>query len=628
MSATENTHETNVPIRSNVTVSPFRSAESFETYCNKVQSKLSEHAQKRIDFVQTAFDRLTRLLQAAKDVEDTSLYNEIWHHRVTAKELLDSLKQNSTPGAPPIVPPVPSLQVQSPMVEANAFAPAYLPKDIAETPLVAKVSPPIVPNSPPSYAQTQQINPPQSYPPTSQNGYDQGYGNGNYSGNTDTTPRIPRRLRPLTDIEGDAIRLREEVRKFAESRPLTTRLGDLSVPNCLMIRAYTCRQRRLEDEAGDTEVAEVTELMEDIVDLLDSADDQEYTIALDDEIDPQPTAYQWGELAERYEEMAQAQEAFEWWNRHRAVLTVGDVQPLAEAVAAVQQRFNRLLFRIGARDPFQQRLFDELRTWAKEQQCYLHSLRPKVPMNELAERAASLVPTWEVARLVVDGENFRQTVVENIITLTSQPDFGAQEHDGHRLREAVWDCKQQKIPASDRRLREALLPWAVFLEGDDRFKDILREINIEWEKRQDMGKPEPAAETANLDVTNPSLWLELKAVKEATKGKRCLILGGTSREANRRKMEDALELSELVWPCSKPGDALSKFDSEIRHSDIVAVFTRFSRKEWMTVQETCERDGKLFVNLPSGYGLSQILKQFSLRLAPEKTEMETASTQS
>ncbi len=144
------------------------------------------------------------------------------------------------------------------------------------------------------------------------------------------------------------------------------------------------------EECGDSEVAEVTELSEDIIDLLDGANDQEYTVALDDELDPRPTAYQWGELAERYMEMARAQEGFEWWQRNRNLLAVSDVQPLAEAVAAVQQRFNRLLFRIGARDPFQQQLFDDLRTWAREDQCYLYSLRPKVPMAELMEKAATL----------------------------------------------------------------------------------------------------------------------------------------------------------------------------------------------------------------------------------------------
>ena len=86
--------------------------------------------------------------------------------------------------------------------------------------------------------------------------------------------------------------------------------------------------------------------------------------------------------------------------------------------------------------------------------------------------------------------------------------------------------------------------------------------------------------------------MELEAVRQITQGKRCLLLGGTCREENRRKIEEALQLSELVWPSTKPSDPLSKFDTEIRHADIVALLTRFSRKEWKNAQDICAREGK------------------------------------
>ena len=215
------------------TVSPFRSAESFYSYCIKVQSKLSEHAQKRIDFVQTAFDRLTRLLQAAKDVEDTGLYNEIWHHRVTAKELLDSLKINARSDAPSNANLRPSLLPQEiALGNGHGIQGASSPNESHATVLSGNHPSSI---QPPNLMSV----PPQPYTPFSQsnqvgNGYDAGYGNGNYGGAMDSGPRIPRRLRPLTDIEADAVSLREEVRKFAESHPLSTRLGDLSIPNCFI----------------------------------------------------------------------------------------------------------------------------------------------------------------------------------------------------------------------------------------------------------------------------------------------------------------------------------------------------------------------------------------------------------
>lgn len=596
-------------------VAPFRSAEAFDSYCCKIQQRLAEHAALRSQFLQTAYDRLTRLMQAARDVEDTALYQELGQHRIAARELLDALGRASqlTPApsvsAPaaslaPSTIPTPPVPGPSKPLPIHSLQGRYTPAPSDDSPTIA----PRLHASPASSAiSSLRSAPAGEQEPTF------------VSMPVENVPRIPRRpLRPLADIEADAMYLRGELKDCMATRPLQNRQGDLNIPNCLLLRSLACRQRRLEEEAGDTEVAEVTELRNDIVDLLDAANDQEYTVALDDDIDPRPTAYQWGEMAERYEEMARAQEAFDWWQRHRGLLSVSDIQPMAEAIASVQQRFNRILFRVGARDPFQQALFDELRVWAREAQCYLQSLRPKVPTAELIERASALEPSWDNCRAVVEEEDRRNQTVENVIALVSEPDFGAEgERDEERLRNAVWECRQFRIAASDRRLRDALLPWAAFLENDDRFRDVLREINLEWERRQDLGKPEEATEED--DQAPDSMLAELEAVKEITRGKRCLLLGGTCREENRRKIEDALELSELVWPSTKPSDPLSKYDTDIRHSDIVALLTRFSRKEWKNAQDICARDGKKFVHLTSGYGVSQVVRHFYTQLCPEAT---------
>src|SRR5258706_189301 len=83
--------------------SPLRSAETFEAYCSRIQQRLAEHAALRVHFLQSAYDRLTRLLQTARAVEDTALYNELWQHRVAARELLEALQKlspNSDVAAP------------------------------------------------------------------------------------------------------------------------------------------------------------------------------------------------------------------------------------------------------------------------------------------------------------------------------------------------------------------------------------------------------------------------------------------------------------------------------------------------------------------------------------------------
>jgi hypothetical protein len=574
-----------------VAASPLRSQEAFDAYCVQIQTRLAEYAAQRIHFLQGAHERLTRLLYTARAVEDTALYNELWQHRVVVRELLEALNQlpktSSAVAAAPSWPTVAPPSKPVPMTPTNGHFNREEPRN----------APPIAAN--PIVARQQMQSEPQPAP---------------------DMPRMPRHpVRPLLEIEADAIRLRDEVRDWNQRRPLMRENGDLNIPNALRLRAVACRQRRLEEEAGDTEVAEVTELGRDISCLMEKANDKEYTVAFDYELDPRPTAYQWNELAERYEETARAQEAFEWWLAHRNIITVVDVQPLAESVAAIQQRFNRLLFRIGARDPFQQQLFDDLRAWAREAQCYLFSLRPKVPIAELVEKASALEGAWEHAKAPIAAAARRQQTVDDVIAMVAAPSFGENpQEDERRLQEALTRCRELNVPASDRRIRDALLPWGAFLEADERAKETLREINLEWERRQEAGKVETMEEEAegSLEALDP----ELQAVREVTRGKRCLMLGGTCREENRRKIEEALELEELVWPSTKPSDPLSKFDTEIRHADIVALLTRFSRKEWKNAADICARDGKKFVHLTTGYGVSQVVHHFYLQIAPQAVE--------
>src|SRR5689334_20691185 len=58
--------------------SPLRSTEAFEAYCSQVQNRLAEFAAQRQEFLQAAHDRLTRMLHAARDIGDQTLYAELW----------------------------------------------------------------------------------------------------------------------------------------------------------------------------------------------------------------------------------------------------------------------------------------------------------------------------------------------------------------------------------------------------------------------------------------------------------------------------------------------------------------------------------------------------------------------
>ncbi len=602
--------------------SPLRNAEAFQSYCTDVQERLAAHAANRMYFLQNAHDKLKGLLQAARDVEDGTLSAELALHCAASRELLDSVR--TTGPTPP-----PAHYGNSPAATASFNQSNYShPEPVRQvvhapsapfssaqsqiTPtLQGRPNPTPIPIVPPvsqlsRRAETIAAAPPPSISPDV-----------DASATAAAGPRLPRRpMRPLIDIETDAVGLRQDLKDFVKRNPLTSEQGELNIPNCLRLRSIACRHRRLEEECGDSEVAEVTELSEDIMDVLDNANDQEYTVALDDEIDPRPTAYQWGELAERYIEMARAQDGFEWWQRNRNLLAVSDVQPLAEAVAAVQQRFNRLLFRIGARDPFQQQLFDDLRTWAREDQCYLYSLRPKVPMAELMEKAATLEDAWTRARAPVIDEERKQRLVDSVITLLAEPDFGEHgAHDEEVLKETLWECKSHRVPANDKRLRDAVAPWTSFIEGDERFKDLLREVVIEWETQQQEGELAAKADVASPDPPMP----DLNAVREVTGGKKIVILGGVKTETLAQRLQAALGAEELIWPDAKPTNTLADFEDDIVRADIVVLASRYSRREWRNSYDRCVREGKKYAQLASVTDPTQVVRHLIKQLCPPVT---------
>lgn len=568
-----------------VIASPFRSQEAFDAYCGQVQARLAEHALQRSQFLRAAYDRLTRLLYTARAVEDTILYNELWQHRVAVKELLDAMAQtpaSSTvwPTAAPSGKPVPlQNSAGSYLRDVNPQMEAVRLPSTAVTPVRSLAAQAVQENRP------------------------------------EPEPRLPRSpVRPLVDIEADAIKQRSELKEWSEINPLLRENGALNIPNALRLRALACRQRRLEEEGGETEIAEVTELRHDLVRLRDSAGDKEYTVTLDYDLDPRPTAFQWSELAERHEETARAQEAFEWWLANRSSLTVADVQPLAEAVAAIQQRFNRLLFRIGARDPFQQQLFDDLRAWAKEAQCYLYSLRPKVPIAELVEKASSLEAAWGQAKGPLASSAPRQNTLDALVMLVSAPDFSSNfEESAVRLRDTLQLCLEDGVTTiADRRLRDTLLPWTVLLEGDDRFQELVSELYMEWEERLESGRTDSADEES--DVALQVLGKELDGVRITSRASTCIILGGICREDNRRRIMQALQLEALAWPTLHCGDTLEVNEPEIAKAKIVVMLTRYSRKSWHQVADRCEQDGKRFIRVPNRYSPSFVVRALHANL--------------
>ncbi|MCX6382863.1 MAG: hypothetical protein NT023_25845 [Armatimonadetes bacterium] len=552
-------------------VAALQSPEAFRSYADEIQTRLQSNASQRKRFLEGVISRLNDLLGTALAVNDTALYNELWQCRQMAQQMITNL-QESLPRevAPRSEVPVPLIAQPPKLIPLDAvtnmlpYTPT--PPPIREVPYMEPVNNYVVH---PPYA-------PQEARPDS----------------TTNELRPPRRsTRPLVDIEADAIRQREQLRIYLDAHPLRNEAGELSIPHGLQLRSLICRQRKLEEEAGDVEVAEVTDLRNDLWDAMKSAGDTVYTVGQDYTLEVAPTVFQWGELVERYEEMARAFEAFIWWHEHSGDLTLMDVQPLAEAVAAIQGRFNRLLYRVSSRDQFQQQLYEDLRLWAKEAQCYLYSLRPKVPIDELSERASTLDEAWDKARQPVLLADQRLKTLEHLGNLLATSGFGEEpQRDAERLRIVLQRCKELRVPAQERRLRDPLVTWTALMETDDAFRDVLREVCGEWERRMDT---QTLISAPLLNTALTGLEAEVGKVRSLLQGKVVLMIGGVATEDIKQHLTTLLGAKEILWENHRPTATLEDFEADIRRADAVILLTQYSRKEWLEAQSLCAVDGKL-----------------------------------
>jgi hypothetical protein len=534
--------------------------EAFESYCQTIEHRLEAQAGQRVRFLQAAEDRLNNLQKTALAVQDQALYNELSQCRHSIQQMLETLQAGGAAHS----------MTGHIAAEARYVVPVpSMPPPAKPRPLEA-VSAPL----PPSFAReftNAEAFPQRSFVPTE--------------------TRLPRRpMRSLEEIEADAVRLRAMLSTWEETYPMRRENGELHIPHALQLRSVACRQRKLEEEAGDVEVAEVTDLGNDLRAIFARADDNEPTVGLETALDPAPTIYQWGELADRYNEMGRAFEAFLWWKENGNDLALADVQPLAEAISAIQGRFNRLLYRVNSRDQFQQTLYEDLRSWAKDAQCYLYSLRPKVPVEELTERSATLEEAWDRAREPVHLADQKKKTLEHLGHLVTSHGFGEEpQRDAERLRIALHRCKELRIAATDRRLKEVLLPWAALLETEDQFRDILREVTAEWVRRLEMMQLE---DTPQERIPLTGLEKELRSVRAAMRGSCVLIVGGITSEEMRERFEKTFEPSVLVWQNEQPTNTLEDFEAEIRRADVVILVTRYSRKEWLEARSLCLVDKK------------------------------------
>jgi hypothetical protein len=572
---------------------PLDSPEAFTAYCEHVKEHLKNTVAERISFLESAHAHLGLLENLARKAGPSPLLTELellgQHARREAVALRDSS-----------ILPAADLDT-APFV----FSPA------ATTP------------APHQTAQAV----------TNISVHDVGYrpvdGQSAYDARTGYEARGPRPITqpiravapvPKTEQRG----LEELYRATDELIEEAEREGDLysGVVGLIRLKALLCRQRGLQAELFQRDIQHwpLKQLLTYIRRRIDEEHGSgHYLIMLRAELWPSEP-WPWYELAHFYDGLIEAYEALDWYEAEASKFNQPERQELLESIAAHQTRLWRHLQAYFPRqnDEHQLQFFRSVCALAEQEDVYLYSLQERCPDEVLAEKAEQLPVIIEHLMLDRTNRAKREAALQELKQLISSADFGTREGDPQLLEQAVIRCRDTGAPASSTALRSLLIDWVALLSesGEKSVQEVARELEREV-ARQVRKAAEADVSDAVLTFSDSEL-AELEAVKELVRGKRCLFIGGICREESRQRIERELGLAELVWPSTNGTESVYNFESDIQNTEITVILIRFMRTGWGQARELAQKYNKLFVRLPAGYGVNQVVRQFYRQIVHEE----------
>ncbi len=171
-------------------------------------------------------------------------------------------------------------------------------------------------------------------------------------------------------------------------------------------------------------------------------------------------------------------------------------------------------------------------------------------------------------------------------------------HNWAKAVEAVDSLVESGLPPSNIELRELLLPVVdeipEALALPRHFDLVLREID------NALAVAEHAfAKKAQKPITPTS---EVQEVTQHLRARKVVLIGGELRPHAQQALEEAFELSELVW-IEGQDQSYTEFEPQVANTevDVVLLAIRWSRHGFSDVKTFCDKYDKLLVRLPGGY---------------------------
>jgi hypothetical protein len=576
--------------------SPLESPELFSAYCERIKQQLQESVEERLKFLESASAQLTAFEALARKSGNIALTDELLQLNQHAGREVAALRNDG---------PVQALTssahavVNQPSEGQPAQESLSQPSDLPATAVTNAPSEPRTYTYYPS-AQPRPTPPPRPILPP--------------------VPKTP--SRPLEEVYRDTDRLTEQAEQEGDIYSETKGL--------IRLKALLCRQRALQAElaAQDIQHWPLRQLLNYIRRRIDDGHGVgHYLIPLRAELWP-TEAWPWHRLADLYDSLADAHEALDWYDAEAEKLNQPERQELLESIASHQTRLWRHLQTYFPRqnDEHQINFFRELCAIAEEEDVYLYSLQERCPDEALEEKAEALPTILESLKVDRKNRAKREAALQQLRVLVSDPDFGTREGDPEALDKAVVRCRKEGAPASSVTLRSILADWVSLIEESKEkgVQEVAREIQKEADRLIRKAEFESAEPEQALSESEQA---ELDAVRALLRGKKCLFIGGICREESRQRLERELELTELVWPSTNGTESVYRFEPDIQNTDVTVVLVRFMRTGWGQARELALRHEKMFVRLPAGYGLKQVVRQLHRQLvhAPHEEPVANAA---
>jgi len=411
----------------------------------------------------------------------------------------------------------------------------------------------------------------------------------------------------------------------------------LNRPACLRARALGCSLARLQNDAdqaglGSDVINTVTSLRDKIEFARTYAGDACSVLPFDSTVwrwgAGRLRVEDWGDLACLYHDAAIAQEAWDWYAHNCEEMGNGNQHGLVNAIGAVQQMLFRALVEYGGTDRLQGDLYGSL-LGAANSVGFLSSLHSDTTWAELEEIGRELPHLLALAKKEAlnlkareDKEAAKAAALNAVVQWQRRQKVGpvaAGSVEGLRteLLPLLDACVAAGIPSTNVQIRSAILEVApVALLGLTRYAKFLDAVLTEHKRRRlDLVTAEEEG-LEEADLPDDQI-LESKALVIAlTEGQKVLILGGSARPQVAARLKGETTCREVEWIDTKKGDHMSKFKRDIMRSDVLIVVKKFASHEMTDKgREWAKEFGKMFVLLPGGYGVNQIINQMYLQLA-------------